>query len=380
MFPEPELINEPADDEQPEQTSHVIGQLEEKATLLDPLEKPKKKNEEANHRRRLLLSLLLGGITAAAYGLVTRVLIGGIWYNGAFQAASFFSTMTSSFLGLMPLGLGALTVFFTPRGFRASYNYTVSASFLTALVFLIVTSITAIEATICLCMAAPLVFGMSALGAVLMCWTLRQIDKLRMGVKTKNYLILILLAAPYLINPFESQVPPQDSIRRVDNQITINASPQAVWQNIIRVPAIAPQELQFSISHLMGVPLPVEATLSQEGVGGVRHASFDDGLMFIEAITDWQDLKMIRFTIKVDTQSVREAPFDQIGGAAFDVLDGSYLLEPVGNRVILHLSSHERLTTRFNGYGGFWTDLIMSDLQNNILQVIKQRAEVGMQP
>ena len=32
-------------------------------------------------------------------------------------------------------------------------------------------------------------------------------------------------------------------------------------------------------------------------------------------------------------------------------------------KVLLHLSSKHRLSTRFNAYGGLWTDFIMSDLK-----------------
>ena len=46
-------------------------------------------------------------------------------------------------------------------------------------------------------------------------------------------------------------------------------------------------------------------------------------------------------------------------------LEGTYVIEPLGNgQVRLLLSSKHRLTTRFNFYGGLWTDGVMSDLQS----------------
>ena len=42
---------------------------------------------------------------------------------------------------------------------------------------------------------------------------------------------------------------------------------------------------------------------------------------------------------------------------------------------MLHLSSTHRLTTRFNWYAGRWTEPIMSELQRNILAIVKVRAE-----
>jgi hypothetical protein len=41
----------------------------------------------------------------------------------------------------------------------------------------------------------------------------------------------------------------------------------------------------------------------------------------------------------------------------------------------LHLYSRVKLTTTFNFYAGWWARLIMKDIQNNILQVEKLRAE-----
>jgi hypothetical protein len=60
------------------------------------------------------------------------------------------------------------------------------------------------------------------------------------------------------------------------------------------------------------------------------------------------------------------------------VLEGEYRLEPLApDRVRLHLSSRHRLSTRFNAYAGWWSDLVMSDTQGAILEVVKSRAENG---
>ena len=57
-----------------------------------------------------------------------------------------------------------------------------------------------------------------------------------------------------------------------------------------------------------------------------------------------------------------EEPFGAIGGPFFDMLDGRYEIEPLSeSRVILHLSSTHRLTTRFNWYAGLWTEPIVSE-------------------
>lgn len=327
--------------------------------------------EQETQSSRNRSAILIGVIAALVYGIVTRLAF------GANIAEGFLSTLTWGFLTFMPLAIGALTVFFAPQELRTSYKYAFLTPLISGTVFLIIIVALAFEAIICLVMAAPIFYLVTSLGGGITCWFLRQVDKLRSGKKRSQYVFLAtLLLAPYLITPIENQMPASDSIRKVSNQITINASPEIVWQHIIRVPAIEPEEHYFSLFHAFGVPKPIEATLSQEGIGGVRHASFESGLVFVETITNWRDQERISFTIDPDTQANLPAPFNGIGKKHFDVIDGTYVIEPISeNQVILHLSSTHRLSTHMNAYGGLWTDFIMSDLQNYILQIIKERAE-----
>jgi hypothetical protein len=64
-----------------------------------------------------------------------------------------------------------------------------------------------------------------------------------------------------------------------------------------------------------------------------------------------------------------------VGGPYFDVLQGSYRIEPLTRGVRLHLSSEHRLSTRFNPYAALWTDFIMRDTQDYILRIVARRAE-----
>jgi hypothetical protein len=293
--------------------------------------------------KRWPIKLIGAGVAGVVYGLLARLIFGAHFTN------AILTTMSNGFLVLVPLAVGALTVYFAPRHLRTSWPYALFVPWLPGSVFLVVVTLLAWEVFFCVIMAAPIFLFANSIGGVLMCLVL-NLTKPKSGV--------------------------QESIRTVPTQITIHASEDAIWQNIIRVPKITDTEQHFSIHHLMGVPRPVEATLSQEGIGGVRHATFDDGLAFVEIITAWEDHKTLSFSIKVDTSSVLNPPFDAVGGKYFDVLAATYVMEPLGNGdVILHLSSTERVTTSLNFYSGLWTDLVMRDLQNYILEIIKQRAE-----
>lgn len=94
---------------------------------------------------------------------------------------------------------------------------------------------------------------------------------------------------------------------------------------------------------------------------------------------EWKPNELLSFRIDVDPKNVPPAALDEhvtIGGPFFDVLRGTYKIEqdPDG-KVTFILESNFRLSTHFNFYAGFWTDLIMHQIQSDILNVIKQRVE-----
>jgi hypothetical protein len=123
----------------------------------------------------------------------------------------------------------------------------------------------------------------------------------------------------------------------------------------------------------------VEATLSHEGIGGVRHATFTGGVLFIETIDVWQPKQRLAFSIQAQTDKIPPTTLDEhvrVGGPFFDVLHGEYRLEPLSDGVVrLHLSSQQRLSTDFNWYARLWSGATMSDLQGRILKVVKVRCE-----
>jgi len=66
----------------------------------------------------------------------------------------------------------------------------------------------------------------------------------------------------------------------------------------------------------------------------------------------------------------------RIGGPFFDVLRGEYVIEPPPNgKTRLHLLSQHRVSTDLNWYARFWTDGVMSGVQETILTVIQKRCE-----
>ena len=307
---------------------------------------------------------ILGIIAGIVYGLCLRLIMGG-------YAPKFFTVMSIGFVFFCPLVLGIITVCGVAK---PSWSYCIFSPWVPTTIFVACTGLLGLEGIICIAMALPIFLFMGSVGGFL--------AKIFLKIKESRrfYIFTGFLFLPCISSAVESQFVLPAEQRIVPTQIVINAPADVVWKNIIRISKIEPQEQHFSFFHSIGFPRPIEATLSHEGLGGVRHASFEGGLMFIETITQWQDKKKLVFSIKANTESIPRTTLDEhvkIGGDYFDMLEGEYDIEPIGvNQVQLQLSSKQRLSTRFNTYTALWTEAIMRSIQKYILVIIKHRCEL----
>jgi hypothetical protein len=307
---------------------------------------------------------------AVGYALVGRYLF------AIDSFASMGGLMTLGFLFLVPVGLGALTVFLAPRGAgKPSVPYAILMPWVGAVLFAVtVSAILGLELLICVILALPVLLGMSSIGGIISLAVLRR--RAESSGRTQLPALVIFLLAPYLVVPVESLFAARDVYRTVHTQIVVEADPNTVWANIVRVRQIRPDEESLGFSHWIGVPQPLEATMDGAGVGALREGRFEEGLLFEETITEWEPGQAVAFEIDADTSAMADSALREIGGPYFDVLDARYDIEPQADgTVILHLSSTHRLTTHFNVYAGLWADFILRDFQQYVLRVVKARAE-----
>jgi uncharacterized protein YndB with AHSA1/START domain len=246
---------------------------------------------------------------------------------------------------------------------------------LAGLAFMAATIVFHLEGFICVVLWLPLVWGMSSIGGVL-AGVLR--DRLTSD-SAKRYCVAFIALLPFVSGPLESLRKRETELRTVHTSIEIAASPAQVWRQIRSVPRITEAEHTFSWHHRVGFPRPTEAVLEGTGVGSVRYARFEGDLLFVEKVTEWDENRRLSFSIKADTANIPPTTLDEhviIGGPYFDVLHGTYWIEPLGpDRVRLHLASDQRLATGFNAYAAWWTEWVMADLQDYILRIVKARAE-----
>lgn len=297
-------------------------------------------------------------ILGTVYGVSARFLAENHRFGDAFVV------MTWSFLFLVPLAIGVLTV--KPVE-KASRKYRIFAPWLPLLLSVAVAALAAWEGAICIVMSLPLLLLLSSIGGLL---TRTAASRSRGGT-------LAFVVLPFAVAPIESKLPEPRVLQKNVTAITIDAPLPVVWQHVTRVDSIREAEHRPALFTAIGFPRPIDATLSRPGIGGVRHARFDGNVLFVETVTEWEDERKLSFTI--DPASIPAKTLDPhvtIGGPFFDVLNGTYELERTASgHTLVVLTSEHRISTRFNPYAGLWAGAIMRSVQNNILYVIRDRAE-----
>jgi energy-converting hydrogenase Eha subunit A len=234
------------------------------------------------------------------------------------------------------------------------------------------------EGVICLAIIVIPFLLLGVIGAVVVAVVIYYLQK---NNKPKNYSFfsLIFVVIPFASMPIEEGVGTTEQATGAENHIDVFAATEVVWEHVVRVKAIRPDELRrTSLSLSIGFPRPIEAVLDTVAVGGIRMATFERGLYFKETVTEMEPLKVLRFDIHADPKAIPPTALDEhvtVGGQYFDVLEGCYRLEPIAGGVRLHLSSKFRVSTTLNAYAGMWCRWIMADIQENILHVVKARCE-----
>jgi hypothetical protein len=304
--------------------------------------------------------IAIGLIAATVYGLALRLL-------AQYQPlGDVVAVMSLAYIVVVPLVVGFLTVHPHPS---PHWLYSLFAPWLPMIVGTTIVALTGWEGSICIVMGLPILLVCASAGGLV-----GALVRPRSPAP-----VVVFVALPLLVGGIERRVPEPVQVREVASAIDIPAAPARVWSEIVQVREIAPAELPQALYLRMGFPRPLSATIDHPGVGGVRRATFTGGLVFHETVTDFEPERRLSFRIAAQTDSIPPTTLDRhvtIGGPYFDVLQGTYVIEPLPSRdVRLHLTSRLRVSTHFNPYAGPWADAIMRSIQETILVVEKHRAE-----
>ncbi|MGJ8673113.1 SRPBCC family protein [Rubritalea sp.] len=307
--------------------------------------------------------LIVCGV-ALLYGLFARLLFA----SNAF--ANYGTIVSWSFICILPFAFGALVTFLGFKFVGPSTFWKIWAPLIVITLAFFVSIITDLEAVLCVIVAVPIMAPSAMIGGIIMAFLLKK--------SSGNLQISFIALLPFFSAPLENFWHKPHQQVAITDTIEINSPPEQVWAEIVSVPAIRSDELPSQWIYLLDFPKPIAAEIDHHRVGGKRLATFERDVSFFEVVTEFSPNKKLSFTIEADPEFIPHTAFDQhiiVGGRFYDVLDGSYTIEPTKNGCKLILTSNHRLSTPFNGYAGIWSKWTMNQIQNSILTVIKNRAE-----
>jgi hypothetical protein len=307
-----------------------------------------------------MLALLLGGIALLNTGVLETS------YSGI------------AFMGIIPFAIGALA---TGAGLQIYSHYgCILAPVLVFAVLFPLMHYGGAEGLICILMVLP--FWLSAgLGGGLATWII-HLRKQRRGEEAggaTRLKVAGLMALPFALLYAEEASPPQWQERTVTRSITIAADAQAVWPLLVAIPDVRPDEGIATFTHdIAGIPRPSEALLVRHGAGLVREGRWGADIRFEERITALETGRRIAWDFAFPDDSVQRYTDHHISpdGPLLKIAHGGYTLTPLTDgRVQVSLATTYRMRSRLGWYVDLWGEQLLGDVSDNVLAIIKARAE-----
>jgi hypothetical protein len=303
-------------------------------------------------------------LIGALYGVAMRLLFGILPRNVT-------GVMSVAFLLATPFAVGALTVY----GFRnvpQSVMQLIFRPWATVALMLAGCAISMLEGAICLAMMAPLFLVCGSVGGIAMGIALKYTGP--HGGKLPAVALL-----PFLMMLGEHGVPLENRELELTQSIVVNAPPHTVWTEILTARDIQADELPLSLTHLIGVPKPVEGINVAAPGGEVRYSKWERGVNFRAAVTSKEQDRSITWHYVFDDKSFPAGSMDEhvaIGGEYFALHDTTFNLAPLpGGRTRLDIVTHHRISTGINFYAIPAATLLGNDFIATILTLYKNRSE-----
>ncbi|HCS20321.1 MAG TPA: hypothetical protein DIW47_07135 [Bacteroidetes bacterium] len=304
---------------------------------------------------------MVGGL----YGLLMRIFF-GLNFKG--DMADLFSV---TFVWILPILVGLTPLLFASKEDLDDIGVRISRPIWSVLTFFILCYWTGREDIICiLIISIPFLF-VAGISGVLFGWAV-------LSYRKKNRILYSLLLLPFLTGFIEPHFPTPRESFITTSSIIINADKAGIWENIVRVRRIQESEYRKGLFNYAGIPRPLYAELDKDTLGGTRIGHFEGGLRFQENIIHWQRNNAVTFDIKIIPSATNRTIFERhmLQGQHFKFLNATYQLKEIREgQTELLLTTKYQLDTKINLYGAFWGKLLLTDFQDRLIDVIKDRCE-----
>lgn len=226
----------------------------------------------------------------------------------------------------------------------------------------------ALEGVICVAMAAPVAWGMVALGALL--------GRVMAGTTAHHGVALVLMAVSLPVLTGMEHAAGAPSLHRVVTEVIIDAPPTRVWPFVVGHSALPPPQRWF---FKLGIAYPVQSTTFGQGVGATRHCSFSTGPL-VETVTVWEPGERLAFVAESQPAPMKElSPYD-IEPPHLDGYvrprTGEFRLEPLAdNRTRLVGTTEYQSALAPDVYWSVWSDALVHAVHQRVFEHIKRLSE-----
>jgi hypothetical protein len=170
-----------------------------------------------------------GIIIGAVYALSLRLVFNFEWLD------VFFSLFSITFVWVTPVIIGLIPLFYANKDQLNSWGYRIFSPVWTVVIFFLLCFLTRLEDLICLwVILIPYMLGAVTVGLIA--------GEIIQRIKIWRGTLYSIIFLPLVISPIEQQFKTPTNSYAVATSITINAKPETIWKNIIRVRQIDENE------------------------------------------------------------------------------------------------------------------------------------------
>lgn len=226
---------------------------------------------------------------------------------------------------------------------------------------------------ICIIMASPIIWVGALIGEIIYEYFGRRIYEDNSKLK-----LSMTAALPFLILIAEANLPVTAKTYTVTRHIDIAASSEEVWPLLLKLDNLQPDEGRWNVTQdILSIPRPSKANVVERDGALVRLAGWGPNIRFEEHITHREEGQSLawNFVFPDDSVSAYTDEHISVDGPHLSILTGGYRLERHGDNTRLSLTTRYEARTPINYYASLWGEFILGDIQNNVLTVIKDRAE-----
>lgn len=290
-----------------------------------------------------------GYAAAIIWAAIAVIVLGFFKFEGAQYSTTVFF--------LLPISMGIISSWFW-RIEHLNFKSRFWRSTVLTLLSLVLSFAFLGEGAICLLIVSPLLYMNIFIGIVIGWYIFEYRNN-----NTLNVSLLVVFLGIFIIDLRT----PKHFETSVSDEIIINAPPEVVWKYVAEYEPIEKKPDYFLFK--MGMPCPVNSTVSAFEQGANRKCIFSNGYVFEEVMTVYNPHKELTFVIT-------DQPLDPEIMGHIDILKGQFLLEPTADgKTKLIGTSWYRLYVFPSFYYNLWAKSITSNVHLRVMEQIKVLSE-----